>query len=102
MAGWVENRALLSLLTRKSRTWGLWWAGAAEMAVAQPGTLWAPESSSTVSSAPLVKEGTSLTAVTVISKVWMAEVSTPPLRSEERWVGSDVTVAGPFWSAGGV
>ena len=38
-----------------------------------------PASSCTVWSAPLVKLGASLTALTVMVKVWAGEVSTPPL-----------------------
>ena len=49
------------------------------IAVAQPGTVCAPASSSTVWFAPFVKLGASLTGVTVIVKVCAALVSTPPL-----------------------
>src|SRR5437764_311703 len=49
------------------------------MLVAQLLTVWAPLSSGTDWSAPLVKVGASLTAVTLIRKVCAALVSLPPL-----------------------
>ena len=52
--------------------------GPALIAVAQPATVCAPASSSTVWSAPFVKDGASLTSVTVIVNVCGADVSTPP------------------------
>src|SRR5205809_7101542 len=61
-------------------------AGPALMLVAHPVTDCEPGSSSTVWSAPLVKLGASLTAVTVMVNVWVALLSTPK-RSEERRVG---------------
>ena len=64
-AGWAEKRALLSLVTMKSTVWPDSSAGPALMAVAQPATVWAPASSCTVWSAPLVKDGASLTGLTV-------------------------------------
>src|SRR5881397_4009129 len=69
MAGWEENRALLLLETMKLRLCPASSAGPALMAVAQPATLCAPESSATVWSAPFVKLGASLTATTVILKL---------------------------------
>jgi hypothetical protein len=53
-------------------------AGPALMAVAQPATVCAPESSRALWSAPFVKLGASLTGVTVMVKDCEALVSTPP------------------------
>ena len=61
MAGWLENRALLSLVTSKFSVWVS--LGPAEIAVAHA-TLCAPESSFTVWLAPAVKLGSSLTEAT--------------------------------------
>ena len=77
-------------------------AGPALMAVAHGLTVWAPASSSTVWSAPLVKLGASLTAVTVMVKVWVALVSTPPLAVPPLSWMLTVTVAEPLALAAGV
>ena len=70
--------------------------------MAQPDTLWAPASSFTVWSAPFVKLGASLTAFTVIVKVWAADVSTPPLAvPPSSWIRTE-TVAEPLALAAGV
>ena len=53
----------------KVRVWADSSAGPAVRAVAQPVVVWAPESSVTVTSAPGVKLGSSLTAVTVMVTV---------------------------------
>ena len=66
--------------------------------VAQPATVCAPASSSTVWSGPLVNDGASLTAVTVIVKVWMALVSSPPLAVPPLSWTSSVIVATPLAS----
>ena len=64
MAGWLEKRALLSFETLKVSACADSLAGPLLIAVAQLFTVWAPSSSSIVSSAPFVKEGTSLTEFT--------------------------------------
>ena len=51
--------------------------GPAEIAVAQPATVWAPASSSTVWSAPFVKTGASLTGLTVSETVAVALFAEP-------------------------
>ena len=72
------------------------------MSVAQPVTVCAPASSFTVSSAPLVKLGASLTGVTVIVNVWTRCVSTPPLAVPPlSWICT-LTVAEPLALAAGV
>ena len=58
--------------------------GPALIAVAQPLTLCAPESSSTVWSAPFVKLGASFTGVTVIVNVCVALSCTPPFACRRR------------------
>jgi hypothetical protein len=66
MAGPAENNVGLVLATTENDTvCADSLAGPELMALAQAGTLWAPASSSTTSSAPAVKEGASLTAVMV-------------------------------------
>ena len=72
------------------------------MAVAHGLTVWAPASSSTVWSAPLVKLGASLTAVTVMVKVWVALLSTPPLAVPPSSWMLTVTMAEPLALAAGV
>jgi hypothetical protein len=96
-AGWAEKSALSSLVTMKSTAWpdSL---GPAVMAKAQPSTDCGPASSFTASLAPLVKDGTSLMAVTVMVNVWGALVSAPPPLS---WMRT-VTVALPLALAAGV
>ena len=64
MAGWPLNRALSSLVTVKMTVWPDSSAGPVLIEVAKPGTVAAPESSSTVWSAPTENDGASLTAVT--------------------------------------
>ncbi len=76
--------------------------GPAEMLVAQPATLAAPESSFTVWSAPFVKDGASLTPVTVIVNVWPADVSAPPLAVPPSSCAATVIVAAPEALAAGV
>ena len=72
------------------------------MPVAQPVTVAAPESSSTVWFAPFVNDGTSFTAVTVIVKVCGPLVSTPPFAvPPSSWMRT-VTVAEPAALAAGV
>ncbi len=77
-------------------------AGPAEIAVAHPATVAAPESSSTVWSAPFVKEGASLTAVTAIVNVCSPEVSAPPFAVPPSSEDRIVTVASPLALAAGV
>ncbi len=60
-------------VTSKVRVWPASSAGPALMTVAQPGTDWGPASSFTDWLAPLAKEGTSLTALTVALTVAAAE-----------------------------
>ena len=69
MAGGVENSALLLLLTMKFTVWLDSFDGPALMAVAQLATVCAPAFRATDWSAPLVKLGVSLTAVTVTDTV---------------------------------
>jgi len=102
MLGCTENIALLSLETMKLTVWPASSAGPAEMAVTKPVTVWAPESSSVIWSAPTVKLGTSLTAGTLIVKVCTAEVSTPPLAVPPSSCSATETVALPLALAAGV
>ncbi len=76
--GWAEKRALASLVTMKLRVWPDS-RGPSLIAVAQPVNDCAPAFSRTVLSPPLVNDGASFTAVTVIVIVWVALVSEPPL-----------------------
>ena len=76
--------------------------GPAETAVAQGLTVCAPAFSSTVWSAPLVNDGASLTAVTVMVNVCGAEVSLPPFAVPPLSFATSVIVAVPFAFAAGV
>ena len=79
-AGTTEKSPLFVLpVMLKLRTWPDSLAGPVSRAVAQPRTVFAPLSSFTTWLAPLVKEGTSLTAVT--SMVTVATLLTPPVPS---------------------
>src|SRR5262245_59147524 len=102
MLGWALNRLLLSFLTMKFSVWLASSAGPALIVVAQPATVWAPASSRTVWLAPLVKLGASLTALTVIVKVWAALTFTPPLRAPLSSCTWTVTVALPLALPAGV
>src|ERR1043165_7711206 len=102
MAGWVENRALLSLLTVKLSVCPDSSAGPREIAVAQFNTVCAPASSFTIWFAPLENEGGSFTEVTVIVKLCDAEVSTPPFNVPLLSFRLTVMVAAPFAFAAGV
>ena len=62
----AKSAAFVLLVTTKVSVWPDSSAGPALIAVAQPATVCAPLSSSTVWSAPFVKLGASLTAVTVM------------------------------------
>src|SRR5262245_51555956 len=66
------------------------------MPVAQPLTVCAPASSSTVWSAPLVKLGASLTALTVMTKLCVGLESTPPLAVPPLSFATSVLVAVPL------
>ena len=102
-AGPALNRAVSVLFVMvKARVWPLSSAGPLEMAPAQAGKDWAPASSSTVLSGPLLKDGTSLTAVTSMVKVWAGERSTPPLAVPPLSFSRRVIVAEPLASAAGV
>ena len=69
-AGWTAKSALSVLfVTENATVWADSFAGPSLIAVAQPGIECAPEFSRTVWFAPLVKDGGSLTAVTVIVNV---------------------------------
>ncbi len=81
-------------MTWKARIWADSSAPAL-IAVAQPETLWAPASSATLASAPLVNDGASLTAVTV--RVNDRVAVRPPAPVTVR-----VTVALPLRFAAGV
>ena len=72
------------------------------MFVAHAATVCAPASSNTVWSAPLVKLGTSFTAVTLITNVCAALVSTPPLAVPPLSCKRTVIVALPLAFAAGV
>src|SRR5882724_8832844 len=76
-AGCVENRLLLLFETMKFTAWPDSSAGPAERFVAQLFTVFAPDPAVTVWSAPLVKDGASLTALTVIETVAGAESACP-------------------------
>jgi len=76
-AGWTEKRALLLFRVTKLTVWPDSLAGPGEIAVAQLGTDWAPESCITVWSAPLVNEGASFTGFTVRLTVAVFEVVSP-------------------------
>ena len=79
MLGWLLNSALLLLLTIKFRVWPDSLAAPLFSAVAQPIEVCAPASSSTVWLAPLVKDGASLTAVTVMPMVLvLSEIAVLP------------------------
>ena len=76
----LNSAAFVLLVTLKVSVWPASFAGPALMAVAQPATVCAPGVLERPSgSAPSVKLGASLTALTVIVNVCGAEVSTPPL-----------------------
>ena len=79
MAGWAEKRVLLSLVRLKLSVCPDSSVGPAEIPVAQPAMVCAPESSSTAWSAPLTKLGASLTGLTVIDTVAVFESSSPSL-----------------------
>ena len=95
------NSEGLSLLTMNETVWPASFGGPGEMPVAHPVTVRAPASSSTVWSAPAMKLGRSLTAVTVIVKLWRAGVAAAAGRAAvvER---ATVTVAVPLASGAGV
>ena len=72
------------------------------MPVAQPATVFAPESSSTATSAPLVKVGGSLTAGTEMVNVCGSLVSTPPFAVPPSSTMRNPIVAVPLAFAAGV
>ena len=80
----------------KVRVWPDSSAGPALIAVAHGTTNCAPASSATVSSAPLVKLGASLTGVSVIVKFCVAEVSKPPFAVPPLSWRRSVRLAEPF------
>src|SRR5437870_2600185 len=102
MAGWVENRALLSLLTVKLTVCPDSSAGPREIAVAQFTTVCAAASSFTVWLTPFVNDGASFTAFTVITKLCDGEVSTPPFAVPPLSFKLMVIVADPLAFDGGV
>src|SRR5258705_511442 len=72
------------------------------MAVAHPDTVWAGAASFRVWAAPFVKAGALLNEFTVIVKVCVAGVSTPPWGGPPlSWIWTE-TVAEPFALAAGV
>jgi hypothetical protein len=104
IAGWTENRALLSLLTTSVSCWPTSsdaLAGPAA-ALAKPGTTADPVSSLTVRLAPTVSTGASLTAVTVMVKSCAGEVSTPPFAVPPLSARTTLTVAVPLVLGAGV
>ena len=101
-AGATANRAALVLLTMLNVSVWLSSGSPSSMFVAQLLTLAAPLSSATVTSGPLVNDGVSFTAFTVISKVWLGEVSSPPLAVPPLSDRLTVTVALPLALAAGV
>jgi len=72
------------------------------ISVAQPLTDCAAASSSAVWLAPFVNDGVSLIAVTLIVKVWLSLVSSPPFKVPPLSLRDTVTVAIPFALAAGV
>src|SRR5207248_2053535 len=97
------KRLLLLFVTMKFSVWpassvasGGGEPGYGRMFVAQLAMDCAGSSSRTVWSAPLVKLGTSLTAVAVMMNVCGAEVSTPPLAVPPSSLATMVTVAVPL------
>ena len=102
-AGAVENSAALVLfVTTKVSVCADSLAGPALIAVAQPVWLNAPLFSSTVTSAPLVKPGASLTDVTVMTNVCVGDASTPPFAVPPLSISRSVIVAVPLAFAAGV
>jgi hypothetical protein len=101
--GPAANRlgSVLSVMTRET-VWPDSFAGPALIPVAQPLIVCAPESSSNVGFAPLVKLGASFTEVTTIWKVWVALVSTPPFAVPPSSCRRRVIVAEPKAFATGV
>ena len=77
-AGATANSDALVGVTTKVTSWPLSSEAPSEMAVAHPDTVCRPESSVTVSSAPAVNDGASLTLSMVIVNVWVPLVSAPP------------------------
>jgi hypothetical protein len=102
-AGWALNNVVLSFVAVKVRVCALSSAGPALIAVAEA-ALYAPESSFTVTFAPLVKLGASFTGVTVMDTVAGAEVSAaaqlglgaPQLSGSPRSVTVNVKLSGPL------
>ena len=72
------------------------------MPVAQPATVFAPESSSTVTSAPFVKVGGSLTAGTAMWNVWVLLALWPPFAAPPSSRCGTPIVAVPLAFAAGV
>ena len=101
-AGATAKSVGFVLLVVKVSVWPASFAGPALIAVAQPPTVAAPESSATVWSAPFAKPGASFTAETVITNVCGALVSTPPPEMPPSSCSCTVTVADPFAFAAGV
>ena len=66
------------------------------MALAKAATTWAPESSSSVWSEPMVSTGASLRDVTLMLKVWIPDVSSPPLGVPPLSLTETLTMAEPF------
>ena len=97
-----KSAALVLLVTMNVSVWPDSSAGPALIAVAQSGTLCAAASSLTVWSAPLTKLGASFTAVTLMTKVCSALVSTPPFDMPPLSVSLTVIVADPLAFAAGV
>ena len=100
--GWTANSPGLSLPTMNTTDCPLSSEGPVAIPVAQPGTVWAPASSSADWLAPAVNSGASLSDVTEIAKVWGALVSLPPLAVPPSSTACTVTVAAPLASAAGV
>ncbi len=89
-------------VTRNDSVWPASFGGPALIAVAQGFTVTGPASSALLGFAPAVKLGASLMPVTVIVKVWGAEVSTPPLAVPPSSCSVSVIVATPDALAAGV
>ena len=99
IAGPAAKSAALSSVTVYVNVWAASSAPPPGSTVAKPATVYGPESSFTVWSAPSVNEGSSLTGFTVIVKVWAAAVSSPPNAVPPESVTKTVTVALPLASA---
>src|SRR2546426_61718 len=101
-AGCPENSVVLLLLTMKFNVCDASLVGPALRFVAPPVTYCAAASSSTVLSAPLVKLGASLTAVTVMVIFFFNDTATTEIYTLSLHDALPISVAEPFALAAGV